>query len=49
MCLLVLSLVCAYVIVGLAGRIDWSAVRDAIGAVSLWQVPILLIVLAVRC
>jgi hypothetical protein len=46
--LLVLSLACAYIIVGLVGRIDWSAVRDAIGAVSLWQFPILLAVLAVR-
>ncbi len=46
--LLALSLACAYIIVGLVGRIDWSAVRDAIGAVSLWQFPILLAVLAVR-
>jgi hypothetical protein len=46
--LLVLSLVCAYIIVGLVGRIDWGAVRDAIGAVALWQFPILLIVLAIR-
>jgi len=46
--LLALSLVCAYIIVGLVGRIDWGDVRDAIGAVSLWQFPILLAVLAVR-
>ena len=29
-------------------RIDWDAVRDAIGKVALWQVPILLLVLVVR-
>lgn len=46
--LLALSLACAYIIVGLVGRIDWSAVGDAIGAVSLWQFPILLAALAVR-
>jgi hypothetical protein len=46
--LLVLSVACAYIIVGLVGRIDWSAVGNAIGAVSLWQFPILLAVLAVR-
>jgi putative heme transporter len=34
--------------VGLVGRIDWAAVRDAMGAVSLWQFPILLVVLGVR-
>ncbi len=46
--LLALSLACAWIIVGLVGRIDWSAVRDAIGAVTWWQFPVLLLVLAVR-
>jgi hypothetical protein len=34
--------------VGLVGRIDWAAVRDAMGAVSLWRFPILLVVLGIR-
>jgi hypothetical protein len=46
--LLLLSLACAWAIVGLVGQIDWGAVRDAIGAVSAWQLPILLLALVVR-
>ena len=46
--LLALSLACAWIIVGLVGRIDWDAVLDAIRRLALWQVPILLAVLAVR-
>ena len=46
--LLALSLVCAYIIVGLVGRIDWSEVGGALGAVSWWQFPVLLVVLALR-
>jgi hypothetical protein len=46
--LLVLSVVCAWIIVGLVGQIDWAAVRHAMGAVSLWQFPVLLLVVAIR-
>jgi putative heme transporter len=46
--LLLLSLVCARIIVGLVGQIDWAAVRDAMGAVSLWQFPVLLVMVAIR-
>lgn len=46
--LLLLSAACAWIIVGLVGKIDWSAAWDAIGRISLWQVPVLLVVLAVR-
>ena len=46
--LLALSLACAWIIVGLVGRIDWDAVLDAMRRLALWQVPILLGVLAVR-
>jgi hypothetical protein len=46
--LLALSLACGWIIVGLVGRVDWDAVLDAIRRLALWQVPILLAVLAVR-
>ncbi|MET0999489.1 MAG: lysylphosphatidylglycerol synthase domain-containing protein [Marmoricola sp.] len=46
--LLLLSLVCAWIIVGLVGQVDWGQVRDAISKISLWQVPVLLLVLCVR-
>ncbi|MET0930069.1 MAG: lysylphosphatidylglycerol synthase domain-containing protein [Aeromicrobium sp.] len=46
--LLLLSLVCAWIIVGLIGTVDWGAVWDAMSRVSLWQVPVLLVVLATR-
>jgi hypothetical protein len=46
--LLALSLACAYVVVGLVGKIDWAAVVDALGELTAWQVPVLLVVLVVR-
>jgi hypothetical protein len=46
--LLVVSLACGWIIVGLVGRIDWRAVWDALGRLSLWQVPLLIAVLLVR-
>jgi putative heme transporter len=46
--LLALALVCAYVIIDRVGRIDWGAVRDALGHLTWWQPLVLLVVLAVR-
>ena len=46
--LLALSLVCAWIIVGLVGRVDWGQVVDALGELAWWQAPLLLLVLVVR-
>ena len=46
--LLLLSLACAWIIVGLVGRVDWGEVCDALGHLALWQAPVLLAVLVVR-
>ncbi len=46
--LLLLSLACAWIIVGLVGRVDWREVGDALGKLALWQGPVLLAVLVVR-
>ncbi|MET0839040.1 MAG: lysylphosphatidylglycerol synthase domain-containing protein [Marmoricola sp.] len=46
--LLLLSLACAWIIVGLVGRVDWHAVGDALGKLAVWQAPVLLAVLVVR-
>jgi uncharacterized membrane protein YbhN (UPF0104 family) len=43
-----LALVIAYVVIRQVGRIDWAAVRDALGHLSWWQPLVLLVVLAVR-
>jgi uncharacterized membrane protein YbhN (UPF0104 family) len=45
---LAVALVCAFVIMRLVGTIDWGTVRDALGHLSWWQPPVLLVVLAVR-
>ncbi len=45
---LAVSLVAAWVIVGIIGRIDWSAVADALGQLHWWQLVVLLMLLAVR-
>lgn len=42
------SLLCAWAIVRLIGRVDWAAVVDATGQLSWWHVPILLGVLVLR-
>ena len=46
--LLLLSLACAWIIVGLVGRIDWDAVLDALRKLALWQGPVLVAVLVLR-
>ncbi len=46
--LLLLSLACAWIIVGLVGRVDWAQVYDALGELAWWQAPLLVVVLMVR-
>lgn len=46
--LLALALVVAYVVIDRVGRIDWAAVRDALGHLSWWQPFVLLAVVLVR-
>ena len=45
---LCLSLMCAWAIIELVGRVDWRAVADATGKLDWWNVPILLAVLVLR-
>ncbi|UYM07299.1 lysylphosphatidylglycerol synthase domain-containing protein [Solicola gregarius] len=46
--LLVLALVCARIIVGLVGSIDWGTVREALGHLALWQLPVLVLAVFFR-
>lgn len=46
--LLAFSLACGWIIIGLVGRVDWSAVGDALSRLALWQLPLLLAALMVR-
>jgi putative heme transporter len=46
--LLVLSVVCARIIVGLVGAVEWRAVYDAMSGLHLWQLGLLVLVLVVR-
>lgn len=46
--LVVVLSVAAWVIWGIAGRIDWGAVWDALGRLAFWQFPVLVAVLLVR-
>lgn len=46
--LLCVSLLCAWAIVRLIGRVDWAAVVDATSKLSWWHVPILLVALVLR-
>lgn len=46
--LLLFSLVCGWIIVGLIGQVDWGAVWDALSRLAWWQLPLLVAVLLVR-
>lgn len=46
--IVLLSLMCAWAIVQLVGRVDWDAVADAMGKLHWWHLPILLAVLVLR-
>lgn len=46
--LVVILVVCAWAIWGIAGRIDWGAVWDALGRLAFWQFPVLIAVLLLR-
>ncbi len=46
--LLLFSAGCGWIIVGLVGDVDWCTVYEAMGKVTLSQVPILMMVLVVR-
>lgn len=48
MLVVLVSVLCAWAIVRLVGRVDWSAVADATSKLSWWNVPILLGVLLLR-
>ena len=45
---LAVALVCAFLIIRVVGRIDWDAVRGALGHLSWWQPLVLLALLAAR-
>jgi len=46
--MLLAAAVITVVVVRLAGRVDWSAVRSSLAELDLWQVPVLLALLAAR-
>lgn len=46
--LVIVLVVCAWVIWGIAGRIDWGAVWDALGRLAFWQFPVLVALLLLR-
>ena len=46
--LLALAIVCARIILGLIGSVEWDTVRRALGHLALWQLPVLVLVVMVR-
>lgn len=46
--LFALAVAVAWIVVGFIGAIDWGTVRDGLGHLALWQLPVLILVVIVR-